>query len=709
MGFRYFVSIGSMLDVDFGDLIDYLGNDPEVNSILLYIESLTEIRNFMSAARSVSRIKPIVVLKAGESRSGAKAAASHTGAMAGEDRIYEEAFRRSGIARVRTLEDFFDCAELLAKQTPPSGRRLVVITNAGGPGVMAADAIEKYGLELGTLEENTLSKLNKVLPPHWSHGNPIDILGDATPQRYARVTDCCFETENIDGMLVIVNPQAMTHPTGVAEALRVDLKRKSYPVVTAMMGGMDVEEGREILNNHGIPTYDTPERAVRSFAVLCDYACNLELIQQIPAKSIREVAADTDKARDLIHNALDGNNGFLTEVESKRLLSFYGIPVNRTEAAGSVNQAVKLADDMGYPLVMKILSPDIAHKTEANGVRTDLKNRRDVQAAFEQMMEASRSYRPEADIRGVSLQPMLTNTHVEVLIGAKKDDHFGPVILFGLGGIFAEVVGDRNIAFPPLNRTLAQRLMEKTKVYELLKGYRNIPAADVDAFHQMLGCLSHLLVDFPEISELDMNPVLVKDGKPVAVDARVALRSSEIRPPRHLVISPYPEQYKTRETTGSGVHLLIRPIKPEDASMLLNFFDNLSSESRYHRFFSPVKTLSRDMLIRLTQIDYDRHIALVAIAEEHGQEKMLGVARLIIGPDPNNAEFSVVVGDPWQGKGIGRKLLERCLDAGKDYGVGVVQGYVLGENRRMLDLARDVGFRVSQDPEAGMYHVSIEI
>ena len=306
MGFRYFVSIGSMLDVDFGDLIDYLGNDPEVTSILLYMESLTEIRKFMSAAREVSRIKPIVVLKAGKSEAGAKAAASHTGALAGENRVYEAAFTRAGLARVRTLEDFFDCAELLAKQLPPLGRRLVVVTNSGGPGVMAADAIEEYGLELSPLSEETIQRLNKILPPFWSHGNPIDILGDATPERYARVTDCCFETGSIDGMLVIVNPQAMTDPTEVAEALSKDLRRKRYPVFTAMMGGMDVEKGRAILNDAGIPTYDTPERAIRSFAVLCDYARNLKLLQEIPSRVFRDVETEEGQARELVEKALAG-------------------------------------------------------------------------------------------------------------------------------------------------------------------------------------------------------------------------------------------------------------------------------------------------------------------------------------------------------------------------------------------------------------------
>ena len=712
MGFRYFISIGSMLDVDFGDLIDYLGNDSQVTSILLYIESLTEIKKFMSAAREVSRVKPIVVLKAGRSEAGARAAASHTGALAGEDQVYEAAFRRAGLARVLTLEDFFDCAELLAKQSPPSGRHLVVVTNAGGPGVMAADALTEYGLKLSPLSDDTLSALNDTLPPHWSHGNPIDILGDATPERYARVTEVCFEAEDIDGMLLIVNPQAMTDPADVARALGQDLKRKSYPVFTVIMGGREVEEARQILNHKGVPTYDTPERAVRAFSVMYDYARNLNLLQEIPSRFPQEVEEDEDQARQLVRKALDQKDGkkeFLSEVESKQLLAAYGIPVNPTVAAGSEEEAQQVAENMGYPLVMKILSPDISHKTEANGIRTDLKNQQDIVEAYQQVTAAAREYDAGAEIQGVSLQPMIQDANVELLIGAKQDPNFGPVVLFGMGGIFAEVLGDRNIGLPPLNRTLARRLMEPTKAYTLLTGYRNMPKVDLDYFELLLVCLSHILVDFPEIAELDMNPVMVKNGRPVAVDARVMIQRTRIQPPHHLIIRPYPEQYESEETTAEGESIFIRPIKPEDAHMLVDLFEHLSAKSRYHRFFSPLKSLSHDLLIRLTQIDYDRHIALVALSRNQEEERMLGVARVIIGPDRDDAEFSVAVGDPWQGKGVGMKLLERVLDAGRDYGVQTVYGIVLTENRNMLNLGRELGFQVSQGEEAGSFHLSIRL
>lgn len=709
MGFSYFVSIGSMLDVDFGDLIDYLGDEPDVNSILLYIESLTEIRKFMSAAREVSRVKPIVVLKAGKSAAGAKAAASHTGAMAGEDAVYDAAFRRAGIARVRNLEDFFDCAELLAKQTPPKGPRVVVVTNSGGPGVMAADAVAEYGLELSPLREETVSQLNEVLPAHWSHGNPIDLLGDAGPDRYAKVATCCFGQGDMDGMLVILNPQAMTDPAEVAKAMTESLKGRPYPVFAAWMGGEDVEEGIEILNRGGIPTYGTPERAVRSFMYLYHYSKNLEMLQETPSLLPQGMEPDEGQAAGILKEGLKREKGILTEAESKRLLSSYGIEVNRTETAGSADEALRLAGEIGYPLVMKVHSTEITHKTEAGGVKIGLRTDEEVRQAYEEIMESARAYDPDAAVEGVSLQPMIANPEAEILIGAKRDESFGPVILFGLGGIYAEVLGDRALGLPPLNQTLARRLMEETKVFRILKGYRNRPAANLELLEQMLVSLSHLLVDFPEIAELDMNPVIVKDGKPCAVDARVIVRESGVTAPQHLVISPYPEQYESREVTKDGVEVYLRPIKPEDAPLLLDLFDSMSKKSRYYRFFSPMKTLSRGMLVRLTQVDYDRHIALVALHKEDGKEKMVGVARVISGADRNRAEFSVAVGDPWQGKGIGRKLLERSLEVAKDYGIKKVYGEVLAENREMLRLGRELGFETRPDGDAGDYVLTTEI
>ncbi|MGB6281839.1 MAG: acetate--CoA ligase family protein, partial [Syntrophobacteria bacterium] len=605
IGFSHFVSIGSMLDVDFGDLIDYLGNYPEVNSILLYIESLTNFRKFMSAARAVSRVKPIVVLKSGRSPAGARAAASHTGAMVGEDAVYDAAFKRAGIVRVQTFGELFDCAELMAKQPRPKGPRLGIITNAGGPGVMAADSLAEYGAEPARLEQETIEQLNELLPPFWSHSNPIDVLGDASPERYAKAVDICLKAKELNGLLLILTAQGMTNPAEVAELLTQKLKAKPCPVFASWMGGMEVEKGRDILNHAGIPTYDTPESAVKAFMYMHEYSCNLQMLQEIPPKLAKELHFDRDWARAIIDEELKSGNGILTEIESKSLLTAYGIPVIHTEVATSVEEAKRLATHMGYPIVVKVHSPDIVHKTEAGGVQLDLYSEAAVSVAYRKTIKNARAYNPEAKILGVTLQPMIQRPDYEILLGAKRDENFGPVILFGMGGVLTELLKDWSIGLPPLNRSLARKLMESTRAYSLLKGYRNKPGANLALLEEMIIRLSQLLEDFPEIVELDMNPVIVNEGRPCAVDARVILKPSEVPAPLHLVISPYPAQYESQTVVKDGLAVFIRPIKPEDAPALLDLFHALSPTSVYYRFFSPMKSLSASMLARFTQIDYD--------------------------------------------------------------------------------------------------------
>ena len=710
IGFSYFVSIGSMMDVDFGDLIDYLGTDPEVSSILLYVESLSNFRKFMSAARAASRLKPIVVLKSGRSPAGTRAAASHTGAMAGEDAVYDAAFKRAGIVRVNTIGELFDCAELMAKQPRPTGPRLAVVTNAGGPGVMAADALSQYGLEPAPLEPETLEKLNKILPPLWSRANPIDILGDASPERYAAVVEICIAARELDGVLVVLSPQAMTDPTAVAEGLAQVSIKKRYPVFATWMGGLDVERGTEILNQEGVPTYDTPEQAIRAFMYMYEYSRNLEMLQEIPPKLSRTLDFDHDRAQRIIQEGLRREEFVLTELESKDLLKAYGFPVNRTEFATSAGEALQVALEIGYPLVMKIHSPDILHKTEADGIQLDLRSDADVSEAYRKIMDGAQAYNPEARILGITLQPMIPRSDYEILLGAKKDENFGPVILFGMGGIFTEVVKDRAIALPPLNVLLARRLMESTKVYSLLKGYRNRPPANTELLEEMILRLSQLVVDFPEIAELDINPVIVSEGKPHVVDARVLLEPVDRSSPLHLVISPYPEQYESREVTADGLDVFIRPIKPEDAPLLMDLFDTLSPTSIYYRFFGPLKALPHSMLVRFTQVDYDREIDLVALQETaEGKEQMSATARVISDPDGKRAEFAVLVGDPWQGKGVGVRLLERCLGIAKERGIETVWGIVLHENTGMQALARKLGFKVSRTDEPGELELTIDL
>jgi acetyltransferase len=705
IGFSHFVSVGSMLEVDFGDLIDYLGSDPGVTGIVLYIENLTNTRKFMSAARSVSRVKPIVVLKSGRSAAGARAAASHTGALAGEDAVYDAAFQRAGLVRVNTFQELFDCAELLAKQPRPRGANLAIITNAGGPGVMAADTLEGFSLAPALLSPETLKKLNDVLPPFWSRGNPIDILGDATPERYRKVVEICLADPDISGLLIMLAPQALTEAGLAAEAIVQGLKARPFPVFTVWMGGKEVEKGREIFNLAGIPTYETPEQAIRAFLYVHTYSRNLALLQEIPPRLPSILEFDRVRARRIIEENLKGGYPALTEIESKTLLSAYGIPINRTEVASTPEEAIALAKELGYPVALKILSREITHKSDADGVQLNLLHEEDLRIAFDRIMAGARSYDPEAGILGVTVQPMLKRTDYELILGAKKDPDFGPVILFGMGGILTEVLKDHAVALPPLNRLLARRLIESTRVYQLLKGYRNRPPANLILLESILIRLSQLVIDFPEIQELDINPLLMLEDRALAVDVRVMLKPTRVLAPKHLVISPYPYQYEKQMVTKAGIPVFIRPIKPEDAPLMVELFNCLSAQTIYFRFFRPLKALSRDLLVRFTQIDYDREIALVAIEETEGEEKMLAVARLISDPDGREAEFAVLVGDPWQGKGVGAALMERLLSIARERGMISVWGIALAENKGMLSLAGKMGFDIKKCPGAPEYEL----
>ncbi|HBD08641.1 MAG TPA: GNAT family N-acetyltransferase [Syntrophobacteraceae bacterium] len=733
IGFSHFVSIGSMLDVDFGDLINYLGNDPGVRSIVLYMESLTNIRKFMSAARAVSRIRPIVALKSGRCAAGARAAKSHTGAMVGDDAVYDAAFERAGIVRVDTIEELFDCAELMAKQPRPAGPGLAIITNAGGPGVMAADALASYGMEPAMLTPDTHGSLNEILPAAWSHGNPIDILGDATAERYGQAIEVCFAAQEMDALLVILTPQAMTDPSAVATvltevlkgrqvghqlrrlldrmetALTEGLRGQRYSVFAAWMGGVDVEQGRAILHEAGIPTYETPERAVSAFVHMFSYQRNLELLQQLSPKS--QVAEDCDRtgAGGVIRRALSNGASQLGELDSKAVLRAYGIPVVRTLLAENLNDVLRLVPSLGYPLAMKLASPDISHKTDVQGVQLNLFNEEDLRNAYHRIMNGVRERQPEAQVLGVTVQPMLQRVDYELIVGSRRDSSFGPIVLFGMGGIASEILRDQAIALCPLNRLLARRIMEKTKIYQLLKGFRNRPPADLAALEEVLVRLAQLVTDFPEIVELDINPLVVSNGTPCAVDARIVLAPSDVPSPMHLVISPYPNQYESHVTTKGNLELLVRPIKPEDASLLEALFTTLSPRSIFLRFFSPMKEIPQEMLARFTQIDYDRDMALVAIDQAESQERMLGVARLVGDPDGVQADFAVLVGDPWQGKGVGAELLKRLMRIARERGFHSLTGTVLAENTTMLALGRRFGFTIKSGAGPGEFDLKIDL
>lgn len=708
-GFSHFVSIGSMLDVDFGEMIDYLGNDGSVKSILLYMENLTNTRKFMSAARSVSRIKPIIVLKAGRSSAGSRAATTHTGAMAGEDAVYDAAFKRAGIVRVPSLARLFDCAELMAKQPRPSGSRLAIITNGGGPGIMAADTLAEYGLEPAQIPEETVWQLNEILPSHWSQGNPIDILGDATIERFTQTLEICLASKDFDGVLVIMVPQALTRPEDVATALAKLVKRKRFPVFACWMGGKQMNKALTILNQANIPTYETPERAVRAFLYMVEYGKNLELLSQVPPKLSTDLFFDRDFVFRSIHESFEQEIEVLSEIQSKKILAAYGIPVNETVLVTSADEAVARAAEMELPLAMKLLSPDISHKSEAGGVQLDLRNEADLRQAFERIIAGARAFDPKARITGVSLQPYIAHPEFELLIGSKVDENFGPVLLFGAGGVFAEVLNDRALGLPPLNRLLARRMMEETRILQLLKGYRNHPPADLEKLEELLIRLSQLVIDFPEIVELDMNPVVIKNGQPCAVDARIKLARSEGPTNLHLVISPYPQHLERHDLTDMNMPLFIRPIKPEDAPLFVELFNTLTPTSIYYRFFSVVKSLSPEVLARFTQIDYDREISFVGLDDREGEEKMLGVANIAGDPDGKKGEFSVLIGELFQGKGIGAKLLLQCLEIAQERGMETVWGTVLAENSYMLALGKKLGFSIAQGDDSSEYKLTIDL
>ena len=707
MGYRYFISVGSMLDVDFADLIDYVAGDPEVKSILLYIEGLNNFRKFMSASRAASRTKPIIVLKSGRSDIGTRAASSHTGAIAGDDRIYDAAFKRAGAVRVYTLDEFFNCSELLSKKSVPKGPRMMILTNSGGPGVMAADAIETFDLKPAALSDESVDALEQLLPSHWSRGNPVDILGEADAQRYKKAVQC-LKPNDMDGLLVILNPQAMTEPDKTARAMAEVAKEKPCPLFASWMGGEKVAKGIEILNQAGIPTYDTPEEAIRAFHYLYEYSKNLKILQEIPPAMSFEFHFDRDCVGRLIEKGLSRKHARLTEPESKQVLSAYGIPVNRTAFAASKEDAQDLAEKLGYPLVMKISSPDIIHKSDVGGVKLNLQSAADIAPAFESITQKIHKNKPDAEIHGVSLQTMHQRPEFEIIAGAKNDRNFGPVITFGLGGIYTELFKDINLDLVPLNRLLARRLMQGTRTYTLLSGYRGQPAADIKAFEEMLVCLSNLVIDFPEISELDMNPVIVADSQPLVLDARIGLRPVDVASPHHLSISPYPRQFEWKDIRTDGLRLFIRPIKPEDGPLLEDLFDRLSATSIYHRFFSPLKTLPHYMLVRFTQIDYEREISLVAL-EENDAMHMIGVSRVTANPDGTVGEFAVLVGDDWQGKGIGAQLLKRCLYIAKERGMEKVWGSAMTDNTQMVALAKKLGFDVALDAANHEYQLTIDL
>ena len=700
IGFSHFISLGSMADVDFGDLIDYLGNEEKARSIVIYMENLTQHRKFMSAARSVSRVKPIIIIKAGRSRAGA---------MAGADRAYNAAFRRAGIIRVDTIGQLFDCAEALGKVKRPAGANLGIITNAGGPGIMAVDALGRWHMESATLSPETLEQLDEFLPPYWSRGNPIDILGDAPPERYLWAVQVAMAAPELSGLVIILSPQAMTDPTGVAQALAPEIQGQGRPVFAVWMGGDDVEEGVQILNAAGIPTFETPEQAVDTFMEMYVYSRHLELLQDTPPRLTQELSVNTRQARTFLAQRLERQGGGLTELESKAILSAYGIPVNPTVAASSAADAATVALVLGFPVALKINSPDVSHKSEVGGMRFNLHDEREVMAVFEEILTAAKAAKPEANLLGVTVQTQEQQAICELIVGSKRDPDFGPLILFGAGGLFTEVLEDPAVDLPPLNLLLARRLIEKTRVSRVLGGYRNVPPSNLDQLAEILVRISQLVTDFPEIVELDVNPLLAVKGGFVAVDARLIVEPTEVPAPRHLIIAPYPNQFESDWLLRDGTPVLLRPMKPEDEPLVSDFLGKCSEETIYFRYFKLIKKWTHEMLIRFTQNDYDRELGLMAIGLPPGPEIMMGVSRMVMAADRSTAEFAVIVADPWQGKGLGPKLVERITEIAREQGVKLLTGDVLAQNQPMLEMVKRLGFALRKDIEGGTFRVEMAL
>lgn len=711
IGFSYFVSVGNMLDVTIADLIDYFGSQTETQSIILYIESITEAREFMSAARAFARSKPIVAYKAGRFAESAAAAASHTGAMAGVDAVYEAAFQRAGIERIFQIEDMFDCAELLARQQPPKGDRLAIVTNAGGPGVMTTDALIARDGHLASLSEESLQKLNEFLPPFWSHNNPVDVLGDAPPERYARALDVVLADPGVDAVLVILTPQAMTDSTATARAVGEIAKKHKKPVLAAWMGGHTVAEGMQVLNDCGVPSYTTPEKAVRAFMHLVSYARNLTLLHETPRDIPVSFSFDRQRLRGVFESLLTEGAEILTESVSKAFLEAYGIPVSKPFLARNAEQAVEIAKRVGFPVVMKIHSPQITHKTDVGGVKLNLASESAVREAFEQMTQRAAERRPDAHIIGCTVQKMVSYPNsFELIIGTKRDPVFGSVILVGMGGVAAEVFQDRALALPPLNETLARRALESLKSWPLLRGYRGRPGVNIDKLIEVLMRFSYLVADYPEIQELDVNPLLVTPEEVIALDARVIVDRNAlvygVRPYAHLAIRPYPEEFVTERQLKDGTPVILRPIKPEDEPMWHELLASCSTQSLWFRFSYLFKQTTHEMASRYCFIDYDREVGIVAEVEEEGQRRLIGVGRLVADANHEVAEYAVIVVDRWHGRGLGGLLTDYCLEVAKRWGIKKVVAETSKDNARMLATFRNRGFEFNEKADQDVVLVS---
>jgi acetyltransferase len=716
VGFSAFISIGSMLDAGWGDLIDYLGSDPKTHSIVMYMETIGDARSFLSAAREVALSKPIIVIKAGRSEAAAKAAASHTGSLTGSDEVLEAAFRRCGVLRVNAIAEVFYMAEVLAKQPRPKGRRLTIVTNAGGPGVLAADALLVNGGELTALSKKTMDALNRILPAAWSHNNPIDILGDASADRYAKTLEIAAKDPGTDGLLVILTPQAMTDATQTAEQMKPCAKAFGKPVLASWMGADEVAAGVGILNQAGIPTFPYPDTAARMFGYMVRHVDALRLLYETPAlpHGADEDAPDTARATKLVGDVRRSGRTLLTEFESKQLLAAYGIPTVETRIARSEGEAAKLAAKIGYPVVMKLHSETIAHKTDVGGVQLNLANAREIRKAFAAIQKSVTKKAGAKHFLGVTVQPMIQLDGYELILGSSIDAQFGLVVLFGAGGQLVEIFQDRSLALPPLNATLARRLMERTRIFSALKGAHGRPPVNLAALEQLVVRFTQLVIEQRWIEEIDINPLLVSPERVVALDARIALHKPGTAGDKLpiLAIRPYPSQYIWPAKLKDGTLVTIRPIRPEDEPLMVDFHQTLSEESVYFRYFHMIGVDQRVTHERLTRIcfnDYDREIALVAEQKESKttRRRILGVGRLSREPHTDTAQFAILISDRFQRRGLGKELLRRLVEIGRAEKLRRITAEILPENLDMQALAEKLHFKLTNLAGEGMVRAEL--
>ncbi len=701
VGFSAIVSTGSMLDVGWGDLIYYFGDDPYTKSILLYMESVGDARSFLSAAREVALTKPIIAIKAGRSEAASRAAAAHTGALTGSDEVLEAAFRRSGVLRVHNIADLFHMAEVLGKQPRPRGPRLTIVTNAGGPGVIATDALVAGNGELAELSPESLQRLDEFLPAHWSHNNPIDVLGDADCENYARAFEIAAQDPNSDGLLVILSPQGLADPALVAERLK-PYGKSGKPVIASWMGGNSVAAGEAVLNSAGIPTFPYPDTAARAFTYMWRYTYVLRGLYETPALAeLKDAGASRHQAEEFIQNARQRGRVILNELESKQLLSFYGIPTVETRAAAGEDEAATIAAELGFPVVLKILSTTITHKTDVGGVKFNLRDEAAVRSAYSAIQSSVAEKAPQEKFCGVTVQPMVKFNGYDLILGSSIDPQFGPVILFGSGGLLVDVYGDHALALPPLNTTLAQRMMEQTKIFAALKGVRGRKPVNMAALENLLVRFSQFVLEQRWVAEIEINPLLASPERLVALDARIVLHGPSVTVDQlpKPAIRPYPLQYVSTWTMTNGDLVNIRPIRAEDEPQMIKFHETLSDRSVYLRYFSSLslsRRVAHERLLRICFGDYDREMVLVAELTDAatGERRIVAVGRMNKFHARNEAEVAVLVSDQYQGLGLGNELIGRVIQIARDEKVSRVSAEMLPDNLAMQAITKHFGFRM---------------